>query len=723
MTDSFDKAPNRTEELRVLQRAQSHRRMYVLLAVFLAGFALASVRLFMIQVRDGDRLRELGRIQYESREVLPPVRGLILDRNLSILASNITEYSVVADPGVIERPDTVSRFLARALGGSRSKYLPLLRDTTRRYVVLEKRVPEETAARFKSWRCYGVRLKPTPRRRYNFNALAGPVIGYTNVDNRGQSGIELEMEEALAGREGYIVYQRNARGLRRPDVDYPSRTPVNGQSVVLTINQAYQSIAEEELSKGVDRYAAESGRCIIIQPRTGEILAMANAPSIDPNNLADYTPEKARNRSVTDLYEPGSTFKLVAMSAAMNEKLCTPEDRIFAENGSWKYSAAQKPIEDDHPFGWLTIRGAFEHSSNIVSAKLADRLGSEKFFRYARNFGFGVKTGVELPGELNGDLRNPIRWDATTLKYLAFGYGLAVTSLQIACAYAALANDGVLMRPYIRKWLLDQDRNIIDETVPQVVRHVVSPGTAATMRRFMHGVVDSGTARLAKIEGMAIGGKTGTSQRLVNGSYSSKSHVASFVGFFPVEDPKVLILVILDAPKNGYYGGSVAAPIFREIALRIINSSAEFAKKPEQVFASAQGSGSVRVPDLKGMRLDSAIPLLAGCGLKALPEKRGGVVIGQNPEAESLAPRGSSVALTLSGALKGGAAGMVTAPDVTGMTVRRAMTLLRSMGLIPSPVGGGLVRDQIPPPGQIIPRGFRCTIVCEPRRILTANLY
>ena len=697
--------------------------MYLLIVLFFTGFVAIAVKLFVIQVRDSEKLQELARIQYESREIITPMRGLILDRNLSILASNVTEYTLAIDPAVIEQPDTVARFISKILDRPYAQILHTLRDTTRQFVVLEKRLPESVADRFEGWECYGVRLIPKPRRKYNFNALAGPVIGYTNIDNHGQSGIELQMNDILSGKEGFIVYQRNARGTRRPEVDYPKVEPVSGRNLVLTINQVYQSIAEEELTRGVEFHNAESGRCIIMDPQTGEVLAMANSPSIDPNKLNEYSPEKARNRSVTDLYEPGSTFKIVAMSAALNEGLYEPENVINAENGVWVYNSNERPIKDDHPYGQLTLRGAFEHSSNIVSAKLARQLGDERFYKYARNFGFGVKTGIELPGELSGDLRKPLKWDGATALYMAFGYGLAVTSLQIASAYSAIANDGVLMRPYIRKRLLDENRYIVDETVPQVVRRVVSSETSRTMRSFMQGVVDSGTARQARIEGISIGGKTGTSQRLVNGSYSDRSHVASFVGFFPVDEPRILILVIVDAPTNGYYGGTVAAPIFRNIAMRIINSSSEFAKKPEPLFASFNGNDDIRVPNVKGMKLESARAVLKGHGFNMVVQGAGELIADQHPQENDLAPRRSEVMVSLVRIKEDSATDKVRVPDVMGMSLRQAMALVKGMKLQPSPAGSGVVVRQLPEAGTLVSQGTRCTLVGEAKRIYTANLY
>jgi cell division protein FtsI (penicillin-binding protein 3) len=720
--EPFNYNTNKNEEYRMLQRQQSSVRMYVLMVLFIAGFFAVAMKLFVIQVRDSEKLQELARIQYESRESIKPMRGLILDRNLSILASNVTEYMLAVDPAVIEDRDSVVRILSSALGRPAREIRSLLSDTTRRYVVVEKRLPEETAAKLHGWNYYGVKLRPSPRRRYNFQALAGPLIGYTNVDNKGQSGIELEMDRELSGSEGFIVYQRDARGSRRPEVDYPKVEPINGRSVVLTISQVYQSIAEEELSKGVELYEAESGRCIVLQPRTGEILAMANYPSIDPNKLQEYTPEKARNRAVTDLYEPGSTFKIVAMSAALNEELYAPDDVINAENGKWVYNPKLKAIVDDHPYAQLTLRGAFEHSSNIVSAKLANKLGDERFYKYARNFGFGVKTGIELPGEISGDLKKPLNWDGTTLNLLAYGYGLSVTSLQIACAYAAIANDGVLMRPFIRRWLLDENRNIVDENTPQVVRRVVSSETSHIMRSFMKGVVDSGTARLASIEGISIGGKTGTSQRLVNGSYSNKSHVASFVGFFPVEDPKVLILVILDAPKRGYYGGTTAGPIFRNIAMRIINSSSEFAKRPEPLYASFKGNDHVRVPNVRGMNRDVAEAMLKAHGLNMQITGKGERVASQNPSDDRMVRRRSIVTLNMRPVEHEQNGAMVRVPNVIGMSLRQAMAYMKSMQLTPSPMGSGIVRAQYPEPGEMVPSGSRCTINAD-AAVISANLY
>lgn len=701
-------------------RQESAVRMYMVMVLFLFGFLAVVVKLVTIQVRDHDKFEELARIQYESREAIPATRGLILDRNFTILVSNTTEYTVAVDPQVLQDRAGTAAILSRMLNLPLAEVRAKLRTEDRRFVVLARRVPEQVVTPWRPKLEKGVRLLPTPRRRYNFGSFASQVIGYTNVENRGMCGVELQMNGDLAGQDGFIVLQRNARGERRPEVEYPSRDPVNGRSVVLTIDQAYQTIAEEELNRGVEQYGASSGRCVIMNPRTGEILAMVNAPGFDLNDLSNFSADRSRNRLVADLYEPGSTFKLVAMSAALNEGLYGPEDKIFAENGSWQYSPDQKPIPDEHKAGMITMRKAFEYSSNIVSAKIARALGAEKFYKYARNFGFGVKSGLELPGELSGDLRKPIKWDGVTLMYMAFGYGLSVTAMQMACAYAAIANDGVLMRPFIRRWLLDENRTILDETVPQVVRRVVSSSTAATMREFMRGVVDSGTATRARIEGLEIGGKTGTSQRLVNGNYSKSSHVASFVGFFPVDDPKLLILVVLDAPTRAYYGGVTAAPIFRDIALRIVSQSPEFARKPSPLLLAAAENTQVVVPDVRGLRVRNASEVMQAQQLVLQAVDKGEVVCDQEPAPGTTVHRRSIIAVRTMSTVRADA---VTMPNLVGMTVRQASNYLHGLKLRAMVQGSGIVRAQSHSPGVSVPRGTLCVLNCDPPRISGTQLY
>ncbi len=716
--------PRRKEELRVEQKQQTSFRMYMVMLAFFAGFAAVTAQLFIIQVRDRAKARDIVRNQSESKEIIPPRRGLIYDRNRSILASNIDELTIAADPTTLVKKDSFALAMARLFGGGKEYYLERLQDESRQYVVLETHVPKELEARFTNPQTPGVIVRSVPRRKVNFQSLASQVIGYTNNDNRGMTGIELRFNEELAGKEGYTVYQKDAKGHRRPELEYPKKAPVNGKSIVLTLDQTFQAIAEEELAAGAEKCGARGGCCIIMQPRTGEIQAMANYPSFTLQDRQRYDSTSERNRAITDLYDPGSTFKIVTASAALNEHAMTVDDKIYAENGSYEWSAGNF-ITDTHPYGTLTFREAIEHSSNICMAKVARKIGSEKLFTYARKFGFGIPTGVELPGEQVGALAKPVDWNPSEQLHIAFGYNISVNALQIASAYAAIANDGILMQPYIKKWLLDENGNVVEENVPRTVRRVVSAETAQLMKDCFEGVVQRGTARLARIDGMRIAGKTGTSRKLLKGGYSQQYYLSSFVGFFPVEDPKILIFVLMDSPDitHGYTGGSVAAPVFREIALRLINTSEDFSRKPDPLPSEIGIPGMVRVPRICGLRADIARRLLAARGLSWKQIGAGDIVATQSPSPDSTVREGSGVTVMLRSFTDGEREGRVTVPDLTGMTMRQALALLRALKLKTDAAGSGVVQFQYPNPGERVPPRTLCRISCAPRGVLAARLY
>lgn len=727
--------PEKREEPRNDLKKQVERRMYLLIVCFVAGFLGVAVKLFFIQVRDQAQARDKARNQYESKEILKPLRGMVYDRNRIILASNTYDVSIVVDAAYIHRIDTVrlknGMTLTDSIGLLLSNVLKIdraiidekLRRHESQYVVIEKRAPKCVEEQIAKHLKPGIRIIREPRRQYPFESLAGQVIGYTNVENKGMCGIELEYNDQLAGKEGYVVNQRDGRGYVRPVVDNPRLDPVNGRHIVLTLDQTYQSIAEEELQKGVQRFEAGAGSCIILNPKSGEILAMANFPLIQIQDRTKYDPKAERNRTITDIFEPGSTYKIVTSSAALNESAIALDERIDAEHGVYRYNESLPPILDTHPYGMLTLREAIQHSSNIFMVKLARRLGAEALFTYARKFGFGVPTGIDLPGEISGTLKKPGDWDESRLLFNSFGYQIAVNSLQIACAYAAIANDGVLMQPYIKRWLLDENRNILEENTPRMVRRVVSPGTAKILKDYLEGVVANGTARLARVEGMRIAGKTGTAQQLVNGAYSKSSYYSSFVGFFPAEDPKVLIFVLVDAPntKYGYTGGSISAPIFREIATRIINASSEFADKPEQFVTSRSAEDSVVVPNLIGLHPEAARHIAAARGLKFDMSGSGSVIEKHEPPAGVRCSRGVTLRVLALSQTK--AAPTTAMPDVIGMTARQATRVLQAMNLQSKVTGSGIVLFQNPLPGQTVEPRSICMLSCAARKISEAKLY
>ncbi|NOY05448.1 MAG: transpeptidase family protein, partial [Chlorobi bacterium] len=478
----------------------------------------------------------------------------------------------------------------------------------------------------------------------------------------------------------------------------------------LTIDLNYQAIAEEELRKGVQRAGARAGMCIIVQPRTGEILSMANYPVADPNNSASYDSIAWKNRSVIDQFDPGSTFKIVTTSAAIDLGLMDRNDKIYAEEGVLTLEDGTK-VRDDHPLGTITVEEALTYSSNIAMVKLARKIGARKMFEYARNFGFGVRTGIDLPVEYSGSLPTPANWDPTTLPRIAFGYGLSATALQIAMAYAAIANNGLLMTPFLVKRHLSHDRTIIEERTSEPKRQVIKPETAAIMREILESVVSKGTGKSAAISGIRIGGKTGTAQKLINGMYTNQKHIASFVGFFPLEDPRILILVVLDEPTNGYYGSAVAAPVFRRIALRLINSTTDFTRTPTRETV-LRTSLDFPLPDYTGIPARVGLKWLRMTGLTPVLFQPREMIYNTVPAAGSKCEPGMEVQINRRNT--GTEAGGVVMPDVTGLPLRQGVNVLSAAGLKARITGSGVIQNQRPEAGSAVWKGATCMLRASP---------
>ncbi|MCK5457114.1 MAG: penicillin-binding protein 2, partial [Melioribacteraceae bacterium] len=345
--------------------------------------------------------------------------------------------------------------------------------------------------------------------------------------------------------------------------------PTPGHTIQLTINKNYQKILETEVRDGLKKFKGESAMGIIMDPNTGEILASTNQPDYDPKNYNIYSNSKRRNRVLTDTYEPGSTIKPFIMSMLLEEKLTYEDEITNTENGTWRVRGAT--IRDTHEYDYLTSTGIIEHSSNIGIAKLSDKIDDDTFYRYLRDYGFGSLTSIDLPGETPGVLRKPKNYSKISKKFISFGYEISVTPIQLAAAYSALVNGGELMQPYVVQKVTDSRKNIVEEFYPIKIRRVVSKKTSERVKKMMKEVVEDGTGTEAYISGLSIGGKTGTTQKLINKQYSNKEYNSSFVGFFPVEDPQIVILIVVSSPEVGRYGGKVAAPIFHEITKRILD--------------------------------------------------------------------------------------------------------------------------------------------------------
>lgn len=690
------------------------RRIYVAGIALFIGLSVIAGRLVKLQIIDGSQYAEQARRQYESKVVLQADRGALYDRNGNLLATNAISISFAADPKHLENPKKLAKAFSDALGEPYGIWLEKLTQKNTSFVWLRRKVSGAALEQLKNLEDEGLIKLKEPLRHFEYASLGAQAVGCTDIDNNGLNGVELYYDQQLRGSDGYMVMQRDARGRRRPDVDLPQMRPQHGSGLVLTLDINIQGIVEDELRKGVERAGAVSGTALAIDPRTGELLAVASYPTYDPNNMKSAEPAAIRVRAITDTYEPGSTMKVVTAAAAIEEGLVDPGEEIDCENGLYKI--AGHAIRDEHPSGLVSFREAMARSSNIAMAKVASRVAPPRFYKYVRDFGFGIISGVDLPGEARGEVKKPDEFSDGTQEFMAFGYQLAVTPLQLVSAYAAVANGGVMMKPHLLKRRLDRNGETIEEIEPQEIRRVISTETANVLRDMLVQVVDSGTGKTAQISGMKIAGKTGTSQQLFDGAYSKEKYNASFVGFFPADAPKVALLVLLDSPTNGYYGGQVAGPIFREIARRIMGASVGD-ERPEPAIASAEPqvvrpvavATSLETPDLRGLDAESARVLGEKYGCRVLLRGAGHMVVGQLPAPGSRIEARSVITLTLSALEK-----EVVMPDVRGMSMRRALNILNACRIKPRISGSGTVRTQSPVPGTPLNDAARAaSLVCR----------
>ncbi len=649
-------------------------RLRLLQIVLLVLFAVVALRLFQIQVLESQSYREIARKQYQAKIDLPASRGTLSDRNGTLLASNSLFVSFAADPKLAaEDVQTIAATFSRVFKKPKSYYLNKLQSDSR-FVWLERQVDVETASRITEKKLNGIVVRNEPKRIYYHGQVGGQLIGSTNIDNEGIAGVELEFDNDLRGTNGWVVFQRDGRGKAFPSVEYPRVEPRDGNSVVLTIDIGLQAIAEKELREGVEANHAQRGLVIMMQPRTGEILALAQYPFIDPNMYGRYALEDQRLRAVTDLFEPGSVFKIVTTSAALEYQLVRPEKKFFAENGTYNitYGTSKRKITDTHKEGWITFRQALEVSSNIVMAKVSDIIGSERLYKVARDYGFGTATEIGFPGEASGILKKPKDWSGFTLNTIAYGYEVSVSPIQIAAAYAAVANGGVLMKPYLLREVTGPDGKILRESQPQPIRRIVSEATVKTLTDFFEGVVLRGTAKMAAIPGIRVAGKTGTSRKLIDGHYQEGSYTASFVGFLPADNPELVCLVMMDDPRGTFYtGGTVSAPVFKGIITEVLNSTTLLTPPAEQQLMAQ--SVAPAADTRKGPAAENDDP-------PDPPQTRTGVI-----------------------------------PDVRGQSLREAMNVLMNEKLVPVINGSGVVIHQSPEAGQAVKPGMKVMLTCQPK--------
>ena len=646
--------------------------MLGVVGLFAGLLVLIVVRAAELAILRGPALAVLAAGQHEKRVELVPRRGTISDRQGDALALSLDVPSVYVRPADFRGQEAKLPELAAALG------LPLatLRakvGSKQRFVWLKRQALPREAEAVQRLALNGVGSVNEGRRFYPHHGLAAHVLGFVGIDSQGLAGVERRFDTVIRGRPRYVHADRDAKG-REMFMGGVQSVAEDGSSVELTLDAAIQAATERELAAGVSAARAAGGAALVLDPMTGEVLALANVPSFDPNQPRARHDRawnnRVRNRAITDPYEPGSTLKAMLAAAAIEEKIVAPAERFFCENGRFK--VGRWTINDAHPHGWLTFAEVIQYSSNIGVTKVATRLGRERYHGYLEAFGFGSRTGIELPGETAGVLRPLERWARVDLAVHSYGQGISVTPLQLAAAYGALANGGLLMRPYLVRRIIGPTGDVAQTNQPVIVRRVVSERTARTVTALLRRVVEEkdGTGSRARLEDFAVAGKTGTAQKvnLETGGYSA-ARIGSFVGFVPAERPRAVILVLIDEPGTSSYGGVVAAPVFRAIAAAVLT---RLGVVPEEVPAAPAALVPVR-------------------GVRRTPER---------PPRPAVTARATG--------------GLPSTPSFIGLSLREAFARARAGGWEVKMTGTGYVQEQRPPPGTPLAAERRLALFLAP---------
>jgi cell division protein FtsI (penicillin-binding protein 3)/stage V sporulation protein D (sporulation-specific penicillin-binding protein) len=551
----------------------SRRRCVLVCAAFIGLFSIFSFRLIYLQAIKHDEYAGLAAKKNVYEQKIYAERGAILDANNEVLAHNIPVETVVADATLLNNREEIADLLSNELGIPSGEVAGKL-NSGRRYIVIKRQVSEGTTKalreKLRAGNLRGIYFEHDATRIYPNGSMLCHVIGFTDFDHHGIQGVEASMEEYLHGQDGYRFIEHNRAGEEIVPYRGQERAPRDGYEVHLTVDLGLQNIVENEIDAAMQQYSPQKATIILMRPQTGEILAMANRPHFDLNLRSEAKPDHMKNRAIIDMMEPGSTFKIVAAAAALNEHKLRPDSSIFCENGLWNYGGS--PLHDHRAYGYLSVRDILIKSSNIGAAKLALSIGDQKFYEYIRRFGFGERTGIELPGEINGVIRPPQTWSKISITRIPMGHEVGVTPLQMTTAMATIANGGKLVTPRIIKSITASDGKIISSVSPVVLRQVISPETAKQIGEALRGVVsDQGTAAAAAVPGFTIAGKTGTAQKVnPHGGYDQGKYVVSFLGYLPADHPEFVGLVVLDDAHTSTpelnYGGKVAGPIFSHVA-------------------------------------------------------------------------------------------------------------------------------------------------------------
>jgi penicillin-binding protein 2 len=675
--------PRRDKVTQAPMSGRSSSRALIVAVALVAWMVAIGARLVQVQVSQHDDLSARARSQQLGAIETSPTRGQVLDRQGRELARSIDTESFFADPREIDNIDRTARSIAIATGLDQSdlaKRLSDAKESNRKFVWIVRRMDVKAASKMEALNLDGVYSRKEPKRFYPNDSLAAHVLGFVGTDEIGLSGVEQYYNDKIRGESGKLYLETDAK--RRAFESYEIQ-PHPGQTVVLTIDQTIQFRAEQALTSAVESSHAKSGHVIVMDPNTGEILALANAPTFDPNQPTSFSSESRPNGALQSIYEPGSTFKIVAYSAAIEKGLVKPEDKIDCQMG--QITVAGRLIHDGHSYGLLTVADALAKSSNVGAIKLGLLNGNDSMYEFMRRLGFGSRTGIDLAGESPGILRPVNRWQPSSIGSLAIGQEVGVTPLQMATAYSVIANGGQWVKPHLVRELRSPDGTVLYQAKPEM-RRALKPETTAALRTMLEGVTLRGTARKAQLNGYSAAGKTGTAQKIdpKTHAYSATKYIGSFVGFAPVGNPAVVIIVVIDEPQGAYHGGDIAAPVFRTIAEQIlpelsITPDLEIKSGPPLIAQAAQASPKTREEEQRqSEQRNATLPRVA---------------------ARNFTNGGNEVVLAM--ATKRAA----LMPDLRGQSVRDVARMCAQLGLRLEARGEGRALRQIPEAGAEVDSG------------------
>ncbi len=707
------------------------RRLYIFAALLVLWICAICFRLVRLQVvKYGDFTLRAQRQQNRTIPVQPR-RGNIYDRNGYELAMSIDVDSVFAVPSEVHDQETTAVILGRVLDMAPQDIVARL-QSNRNFAFIKRKIDAETANRVRELNLRGIYFRKEPKRFYPKRELAAQVLGYVGMDDEGLGGLERQFDDDLRGIPGQELISIDARRKWFSRVEKP---PDPGQNLVLTIDQTIQYIAEKELDQGMEDTKAIAGTVVVENPRTGEILALVNRPTFNPNVFGSVPKEALKNRAVSDIYEPGSVFKIVTYSAAIDQHVVTPDDKVDCQHGSINVFGMQ--IHDHESLGVITIAEALAHSSDVAAIKVGMKLGDQRLYHYIHDYGFGQQTGIELPGETRGMAKPVNHWSKVSIGAISMGQEIGVTPLQTISLISTIANDGVYTPPRIVAGELPPDSKALPVVFHPAQQHrVVSTMTAAQMKKMMEGVVLFGTARRAILEGYTIAGKTGTAQKVEPGTgvYSKTKYVASFIGFTPVNTPAITIAVILDSPVGLHQGGQVCAPVFKRIAEQVL----EYLHVPhdldvkgaqrQTLLASAKDNDLTdESPDHLGAPLPENETGAASTTANATQPANANPPAAAEAKAAATAPSqpASETPQTQTATVVPASQPTVAAPNGTvilavdtgmvvpsflGKPLRSAVEIAQQSGLEINAIGSGIAREQWPAPGSHLTSGEHITV-------------